>query len=79
MPAAASSERQEEDRQLFDLDKHRSQSRQQLLSCRGAIAMKQKAKRRAELCMAEIEPLPESTQTYKAVGRMSAPSTDAAH
>ena len=61
MPATAGSERQEEDRQLFDLDKHRSQSRQQLLSCRGQIAMKQKAKRRAELCRAEIDPLPEST------------------
>lgn len=75
MPATAVTERQEEDRQLFDLDKHRSQSRQQLLSCRGQLAMKQKAKRRAELCMAEIQPLPESTHTYKAVGRMSAATT----
>ena len=71
MPETAGTERQEEDRQLFDLDKHRSQSRQQLLSCRGQIAMKHKAKRRAELCMAEIQPLPEDTQAYKAVGRMS--------
>ena len=75
MPATTGTERQEEDKQLFDLDKHRSHSRQQLLSCRGQIAMKQKAKRRAELCVAEIQPLPESTHTYKAVGRMS----DTAH
>ena len=76
MPAAAGAERQEEDKQLFDLDKHRSHSRQQLLSCRGQINMKQKAKRRAELCAAEIEPLPESTHTYKAVWRMSGGSAD---
>ena len=69
MPESATAERAEEDRQLFDLDKHRSQTRQQLLQCKGALAMKAKGKRRAELCLQEVQTLPDTTTTYKAVGR----------
>ena len=69
MPESSGTERAEEDRQLFDLDKHRSQVRQQLLQCKGQLAMKQKAKRRAELCLQEISSMPDTATTFKAVGR----------
>jgi len=64
------SERFEEDRALMELDRTRSQSRQQLLQCRGATQVKVKSKRRAQLCLAEVEQLPTECRTYKAVGRM---------
>jgi chaperonin cofactor prefoldin len=64
------SDRAEEDRALFELDRGRSHSRQQLLQCRGATQAKIKAKRRAQLCLAEVEQLPAECRTYKAVGRM---------
>ena len=70
MPESSGTERAEEDRQLFEMDKHRSQTRQQLLQCRGQLAMKAKARRRAELCLAEVRPLPAETTAFKAVGRM---------
>ena len=73
MPESSGTERAEEDRQLFELDRHRSSVRQQLLQCRGQLALKAKAKRRAELCLQEISTMPEHSTTFKAVGQSTTP------
>ena len=39
------------------------------------IVQKKKVKRRSELCLAEVVALPETTVSYKAVGRMSDANT----
>jgi prefoldin subunit 1 len=60
----------EDDRQFYELDRHRQQARQRLYQLKSNSQMKQKIKRRSELCKAEIDILPNETKTYKAVGRM---------
>ena len=76
--AAGGTERQEEDRQLFELDKQRSQCRQQLLQCRAGLQMRQKEKRRAELCLQELSGMPSTLNAYKLVGEQQQHSSAAA-
>lgn len=50
-------------------EQRRSKS-SQLASAQNAILQKRKVKRRSELCLAEVQALPEDTVSFKAVGRM---------
>ena len=55
-------------------EQRRSKS-SQYSNVQNQIVQKKKIKRRSELCLAEVQALPEETVSYKAVGRMSVNSS----
>jgi hypothetical protein len=64
-------DRKEDENAIIELDRQRQTIRSQLMQTRGSLQMKQKVKRRSELCYSELTTLSNDVVTYKAVGRMS--------
>jgi chaperonin cofactor prefoldin len=60
----------EDSSQLSELDSKRGSLRHELLQVRSNLTAKTKLKRRSELCKNELNELPRTAVTYKAVGRM---------
>lgn len=53
-----------------EISEQRRAKASQLNTIQNQIVQKKKIKRRSELCLAEVDQLPETTTSYKAVGRM---------